>query len=46
MLPEVFYRSHALARLHANQASAGGPLHQRYREALRLMPAWLLPPWT
>lgn len=46
MLPEVFYRSHTLTRLPATQANGGGLWHQRYREALRLMPAWLLPHWT
>ena len=34
MLPEVFYRSHALTRLHAIKANGGATEHQRYRETL------------
>lgn len=45
MLPEVFYRSHALTRLHAIQANAGVHGHHRYAEALRSLCAWLLRLW-
>ena len=46
MLSEVFHRSHSLTRLHATQANGGEMNNQRYREALRFIPAWLHCPWT